>query len=54
MFVFKDERIGNAKFLRMLCIVELEPVEVIVAAVKSDERIIGRKGNELHSTYQHH
>ena len=48
-FVFKNERIGNAKFLRVLGIVEQEPVEVIVATVKGGERIVGRKGNELHS-----
>jgi len=56
---FEDERIGNTKFfaeqsgraerLRGLGIVEQELVEVIVAAVKGGQRIVGSKGNEFHS-----
>lgn len=43
----RQECIGNAKFLCMLCIVEQEPVEVIVATIKGDERIVGCKGERV-------
>ncbi len=46
---FKDERIGNAKFLRRLCIVKQELIKVFVAAVKAGQRIIWSKGNESHT-----
>ena len=46
---FEDESIGNAKFLRRLCIVEQELlVEVAVTAIKGGQRIVWSKGNESH------
>ena len=46
---FEYERIGNAKFLRRLGIVEQELIEVVITAVKGSQRIVGSKGNESRS-----
>ena len=46
--VFKNERIGYTQFLRLLCILKQELVQVVISAVKSGKNVVLSEADEIH------